>query len=165
MVMDSSVKARPGKAVGTYSLAGYAVLLMATVALGVWFGPRLWAVYQLQVGGRLLESALGSVDSLEWWYIGPREVKDAHALEAAVAHLQQAESTSRAWRLLGQAQMAREDLLASIEALERFTALRPGQALGRGIASTSTRPPLACRRITETGPRCSCTPGRGSPTP
>lgn len=130
MVTDSNVKARPGKTVSVYSLVGYAALVVAIVALGVWFGPRLWAVYQLEVGGRLLESALGSVDSLEWWYVGPREVKDAHALEAAVAHLRQAESTSRAWRLLGQAQMAREDFLASIEALERFTALRPDHVLG-----------------------------------
>jgi len=69
-------------------------------------------------------------DLLDWWYIGPREVQDPQALQEAVTHLQQADASSHAWRLLGWAQVARGDLLAGVEALQRFTALRPDNRLG-----------------------------------
>jgi len=131
---------------GRYAVPlGTLVLCIIGVALA-----SLYAVsaYHLEAGGRALEQGLGMTDLLEWWYIGPREVQDAQALQKAVTHLQQADASSHAWRLLGRAQVARGDLLAGIESLERFTALRPDNRLGHlELAAAYV---VADRRLKET---------------
>jgi len=106
---------------------GTLVVCIVGVALA---SPYAVSAYHLEAGGRALEQALGVTDLLEWWYLGPREVQDPQALQKAVAHLQQGDASSHALRLLGRAQVARGDVLAGIESLERFTALRPDNRLG-----------------------------------
>jgi len=115
------------------ALRRYAVLLSTVVLCAVGGGlacPYAASAYHLEAGGRALEQGLGITDLLEWWYTGPREAQDPQALQKAVTHLQQADASSHALRLLGRVQAARGDVLAGIEALERFTALRPDNRLG-----------------------------------
>ena len=50
-------------------------LLLAILAL-VLALPYALSAYHLQAGGRALERALGRRDAIEWWYVGPREVRD-----------------------------------------------------------------------------------------
>jgi tetratricopeptide (TPR) repeat protein len=92
--------------------------------------PYLSALWHLEVGGRALDVALGEIDPLNWWYVGPMAVQDSQALQTAVEHLEKATRHSFALRLLGRAHAAQGDLLAAIQALERFTALRPDNAAG-----------------------------------
>ena len=114
-------------------LGRYAVplgtLVLCIIGIALVF-PYAVSAYHLEAGGRALEQALGITDLLEWWYIGPREVQDPQALQKAIAHPQQADASSHAWRLLGRAQVARGAVLAGIESLERFTALRPDNRFG-----------------------------------
>jgi len=120
------------------------VLCTIGVALA---SPYAVSAYHLEAGGRALEQALGRTDLLEWWHIGAREVQDPQALQEAVTHLQRAEASSHALRLLGPAQVARGDLLAGIDSLERFTVLRPDNRLGHLELAAAYE--LADRRLHE----------------
>ena len=100
------------------------------LALTLWLRPHGLAVYHLEVGGRALDEALGSIEPLRWWYVGPRNVQNPQALQKAIAHLQQAGSLSHSWRLLGRAWMAQGSVLQSVEALERFAVSRPENPMG-----------------------------------
>jgi tetratricopeptide (TPR) repeat protein len=101
-----------------------------TTAVVVLLFPYAASVYHLEAGGRALDEALGEIDPLEWWYLGPREVRDSQALQKAIAHLQKAGSLSHAWRLLGRAWVAQEEFLKGIKALEKFTASHPDNPIG-----------------------------------
>jgi tetratricopeptide (TPR) repeat protein len=92
--------------------------------------PYAAGAHHLEAGGRALDAALGEIDALNWWYVGPIEIQDHPELDEAIAHLEQATRYTQALRLLGRAHAARGDLLSSIEALERFTAQRPENPMG-----------------------------------
>ena len=123
---------RSESAVLAFSNSRWLVIGSLTVAaiLFVLALPYTTSAYHLEVGGRALDRALGTTDSLNWWYIGPRGAQDSQALQAAIAHLEQANKNTYSQRLLGQAYAALGDLPGSIQALERFTALRPDHRLG-----------------------------------
>jgi len=128
----------------------YVALLSTVVFCAVGVGltfPYAVSAYHLEAGWRALEQALGITDLLEWCYIGPREVQDPQALQKAVTHLQRAAGSSHALRLLGRPQVARGDVLAGIEAVERFTALRPDNRLGHLELAAAYE--LADRRLQE----------------
>jgi tetratricopeptide (TPR) repeat protein len=92
--------------------------------------PYVVGAYHQEVGGQALEEALGEIDALNWWYVGPIAVQDSAELEAAIAHLEKATQYTHALRLLARAYAARGDLLSGIEALRQYTAQRPENAMG-----------------------------------
>jgi tetratricopeptide (TPR) repeat protein len=92
--------------------------------------PYAVGAYHLEAGGRALDQALGEIDPLDWWYVGPIEVQDGPALGSSIAHLENATRYTHALRLLARAYAARGDLLSSIEALRRYTAQRPDNPMG-----------------------------------
>jgi tetratricopeptide (TPR) repeat protein len=105
--------------------------LSAAAVLVILALPYAISAYYLQAGGRALERALGRHDALEWWYVGPREVRDPRALAVAIAHLEKAKRAPYARRLLGQAYVARGDNLSGVLALEQFVERRPEQYLAQ----------------------------------
>ena len=103
---------------------------IAALGLALWLSPYGLAIYYLELGARALGEALGSIDPLQWWYVGPRNVLDPQALQEAITHLQQAGSLSHTWRLLGRAWLAQGNVLRSVEAMEQFAASRPEDPIG-----------------------------------
>jgi tetratricopeptide (TPR) repeat protein len=122
----------PGK---LWWLGAGSLIVAASLIVLSW--PYAASVFHLEAGGRALERALPNEDTLMWWYIGPREARDPQALQAAIAHLEQAPKTPYAQRLLGRAYFAQPDasssgdLLKGVRALEQFTGQRPNHRLGR----------------------------------
>jgi tetratricopeptide (TPR) repeat protein len=106
---------------------GIAALCLTGVVLTY---PYLSSLWHLERGGTALDLALGEIDSLNWWYVGPAAVHDSQALQRAVEHLEKATRHASALRLLGRAHTAHGNLLAGIEALEQFAQVRPENAMG-----------------------------------
>jgi tetratricopeptide (TPR) repeat protein len=109
-------------------LVGSLVLAVLALILAL---PYAVSIYHLRVGGQALESALGRHDPLDWWYVGPREIRDPQALQTAIAHLHRARRAPYAQRLLGRAYVAREDTLEGVRALEQFVQGRPRHYLAQ----------------------------------
>jgi tetratricopeptide (TPR) repeat protein len=93
--------------------------------------PYLLSAYHLQVGGQSLEETLGRHDAIEWWYVGPRAVRDEQGLSAAITHLEKARRAPYAQRRLGQAYVAQGRTLDGVHALEQFVAGRPRHYLAQ----------------------------------
>lgn len=115
-------------------IVGGSMIVAACLLVLGW--PHAVSIYHLEAGGRALDRALTNTDSLDWWYLGPREAQNQQELQTAIAHLEQAPKMPYALRLLGRAYFAQpdassgDDLLKGVRALEQFLARRPDHRLG-----------------------------------
>ncbi len=115
-------------------LVGGSLIVAACLLVLGW--PYAASLYHLEAGGRALDRALTSTDSLDWWYIGPREAQNPQELQTAIAHLERAPKMPHALRLLGRACFAQPDAssggdpVKGVRALEQFIERRPDHRLG-----------------------------------